>query len=249
MTISPDFSPAATALTAVLGAYLLLGEPLLGRRMYASLARRRAGEPGALVGYFRSALGLWWALAACAVAALLLSPGVAAADLGIAPPDKPAVVVVGVLLSTVIAVTSGRTLRDLDRQGKHVPGRAAIEAMLPGTPRERALAVAFGVTDGICAELVYRGLLIAFGVGVLGLHLYAAAALSVLVYAVAGYYQGRQGLLVFGAFGALLTGLYLATGSLLLPMAMHVVLSVRDLTVLAPPTPSATPLTAPLATK
>ncbi|MFH8292308.1 CPBP family intramembrane glutamic endopeptidase [Streptomyces sp. NPDC018059] len=251
MTISPDFSPAATALTAVLGAYLLLGEPLLGRRMYASLARRRATEPGALVRYFRVVLALWWALAALAAAALLLSPGLAAADLGIALPDKPAAVAVGVLFCAVIAVTSGRALRDLDRQGKHVPGRAAIEAMLPGTPRERALAVAFGVSDGICAEFVYRGLLIAFGVGVLGLHLYAAAALSVLVYAVAGYYQGRQGLLVFAVFGALLSGLYLATGSLLLPVALHVILSVRDLTTLTPPTPSAPPTAsaAPLAAK
>ncbi|AZM52557.1 CPBP family intramembrane metalloprotease [Streptomyces sp. WAC 01529] len=239
MSISPDFSVAATAATAALAAYLLLGEPWAGRRMYASLARRRDGEPRALVRYFTLTLALWWSFAAVAVAALLLSPGVDPADLGIALPERPIYAVAGILILTAIAAASGRNLYDLAERGKHVPGLAAIEAMLPRTAEERRLAIAVAVTDGVCAELVYRGLLIAFGVGALGLPLYAAAALSVLVYALAGFYQGRKGVLVFALFGAVATGLYLGTGSLLLPVAVHTVLAVRDLTLPAPDKPRA----------
>lgn len=234
MTISPDFSAASTAVAAVLTAYLLLGEPWAGRRMYGSLARRRDTEPRALVRYFGLLLALWWAFAALAVAALLLSPGADAADFGLTAPERPVYVVTGILLVGAIAVASGRNFHDLAKRGKNVPGLAAIEAMLPRTAEERRLAIAVAVTDGLCAELVYRGLLIAFGVGVLGLDLYAAAALSVVVYAVAGCYQGRQGVLVFALLGTVLSGLYLATGSLLLPVAVHVFLSVRDLTLPAP---------------
>ncbi|MFF1375191.1 CPBP family intramembrane glutamic endopeptidase [Streptomyces sp. NPDC058308] len=241
MTISPDFSTASTAVTATLAAYLLLGEPWTGRRMYGSLARRRDTEPRALVRYFGLVLVLAWTFAAFAAAALLLSPGTDAADLGLALPERPIYAVAGILICTAIAAASGRNFHDLAERGRNVPGLAAIEAMLPRNPEERRLAIAVAVSDGLCSELVYRGLLIAFGVGALGLDLYVAAALSVLVYAVAGCYQGRQGVLGFALFGAVFTGLYLATGSLLLPVAVHVALSVRDLTLPAPDRPRAAP--------
>ncbi|GHE55321.1 hypothetical protein GCM10018785_25940 [Streptomyces longispororuber] len=234
MTISPDLSAAGTAAGGALAAYLLLGEPWLGRRMYASLARHRDARPRALVRYFTFSIVCWWALAASAVAVLLLSPGTSAADFGLAPPDDAAYTALLVLLFGVVAAVSGRHFHALARQGKHIPGRDAVAAMLPRTAAERRLAVAAAVTDGLCAELLYRGLLIAFGVGALGLPLYAAAAVSVAVYAVAGWYQGGTGVAVFALFGTLLTGLYLATGSLLLPVAVHVMISVRDLTLPAP---------------
>ncbi|MGW7273507.1 CPBP family intramembrane glutamic endopeptidase [Streptomyces sp. NPDC054864] len=234
MTVSPDFSAASTAVTAVLGAYLLLGEPWLGRRLYGSLARRRETEPRALVGYFTFVLAFWALFSALAVAVLLLSPGMAAADLGIAAPASPMSTAVVIVLVAVISVVSGRKMRALAEGGRNVPGLASIQAMLPRTAQERRLAIAVAVTDGICAELVYRGLLIAFGVGVLGLDLYVAAALSALVYAIAGVYQGRSGVIAFGLVGALFAGLYVSTGSLLLPIAVHIALSVRDLTL---PTP------------
>lgn len=239
MTVSPDFSAPATAVAGVLAGHLLLVEPWLGRRMYASLARRRATRPGALVRYFTLSIALWWAFAALAGSVLLLSPGATAADFGLTAPEDPLYVVVVVLLFAVVAVASGRAFHAMARQGKHIPGRAAIEAMLPRTAAERRLAMAAAVTDSLCSELVYRGLLIAFGVGVLGLDLYAAAALALAVYALAGWYQGGSGVLVFALFGALLTGLYLATGSLLLPVAVHAMLSVRDLLIPAPELPRA----------
>ncbi|MEV0322218.1 CPBP family intramembrane glutamic endopeptidase [Streptomyces sp. NPDC050658] len=234
MTISPDFSTASTALTAVLGGYLLLVEPWYGRRVYGSLERRRDTEPRALVRYFTFVLAFWWVFAALAVAALLLSPDMSAADIGIAAPDSPVSAAVVIVLVAAVSVMSGRKMRALAEGGRNVPGLASIQAMLPRTPQERRLAIAVAVTDGVCAELVYRGLLIAFGVGVLGLDLYVAAALSALVYGAAGFYQGRSGVLVFAGVGLVFAGLYVTTGSLLVPVAVHIAMSVRDLTLPVP---------------
>lgn len=234
MTVSPDFSAASTALTAVLGAYLLFVEPWFGRRIYASLARRRDTEPRALVGYFTFVLAFWWVFAALALAALLLSPGMDASDLGVAAPESPVSTAVVIVVIAAISVVSGRKMRALAEGGRNVPGLASIQAMLPRTAQERRLAIAVAVTDGVCAELVYRGLLIAFGVGVLDLNLYVAAALSALVYAGAGFYQGRSGVIAFGCVGAVFAGLYVTTGSLVLPIAVHIALSVRDLTLPVP---------------
>lgn len=244
-SLSPEFSAAATAVTAVLGAYLLLGEPWLGRRLYGSLARRRDTEPRALVGYFTFVLVFWWVLAALALAVLLLSPGMTAADLGIVAPESPVTTVVVIVTMGAVTVVSGRKMRALAAGGRNVPGLASIRAMLPRTAQERRLAIAVAVTDGICAELVYRGLLIAFAVGVLDLDLYVAAALSALVYAVAGMYQGRSGVIAFGLVGALFAGLYVSTGSLLLPIAVHIALSVRDLTLPEPEPVTSFPTYAP----
>ncbi|MGW7071247.1 CPBP family intramembrane glutamic endopeptidase [Streptomyces sp. NPDC054855] len=244
-SLSPEFSAASTVVTAALGAYLLLGEPWLGRRLYGSLARRRDTEPRALVGYFTFVLVFWWVLAALAAAALLLSPGMAAADLGIAAPESPVSTAVVIVLVAAISVMSGRQMRALAEGGRNVPGLASIRAMLPRTAQERRLAIAVAVTDGICAELVYRGLLIAFAVGVLDLNLYVAAALSAFVYAIAGVYQGRSGVIAFGLVGVLFAGLYVSTGSLLLPIAIHVALSMRDLTLPEPEPIGSVPAYAP----
>ncbi|MGW0732194.1 CPBP family intramembrane glutamic endopeptidase [Streptomyces sp. NPDC002851] len=235
MTISPEFSTVSTAVIAALAAYFTFGEPWLGRRMYASLERRRDSEPRALVRYFRSALIMWWALAGLAVTAVLLSPGVSGADLGLRLPDESVYTYMVMALVLVATVAGGVHNRRLVEQDKHVPGRDAVAAMLPRTARERRLAAAVAVTDGVAAEFVYRGLFIAFGVGALGLDLYVAAALSLVIYALAGWYQGRAGVGMFALFGLGTTLLYVFTGSLLLPVVFHLSVTVRDLVFLPAP--------------
>ncbi|WP_156724249.1 CPBP family glutamic-type intramembrane protease [Streptomyces apocyni] len=241
MTISPDFTTAALAVAAVLVAYLAVGEPWLGRRMYGSLERRRDSEPRALVRYYRVVLGIWCALGALAVAVLALSPGAAAGDLGLGAPDDPLFTYALIPVFLVAVGWSGWVFRQKARDGRHIPGLSSISAMLPRTPGEHRYAVAVGLADGVIGEFVYRGLLIALGVGVLGLNVYVAAALALAVYALAGLYQGRKGVLLFAFFGAVATLLYLQTGSLLLPVVFHAAIAVRDLVMTQDPerTPSA----------
>ncbi|MEU6389868.1 CPBP family glutamic-type intramembrane protease [Streptomyces sp. NPDC046939] len=230
--ISPHLTTASVVTAAAVTLYLAAGEPFVGRRMYASLARRRDSEPAALVRYFRATLGFWAVLVALCGAVYALSPGLTAADLGLVAGDGP-VAATGFTGALLAAVALGkRRMRAPAGDGKHVRGLDAVSAMLPRTRRERGYAVAVALVDAIGSELLYRGLLIAFGVGALGLHVYVAAALAVLVYAGAGLYQGRSGVRAFALFGGLCTALYLLTGSLLLPVAVHALLSLRDLVVL-----------------
>ncbi|MFP3990481.1 CPBP family intramembrane glutamic endopeptidase [Streptomyces sp. E11-3] len=235
MTISPDFTAVSLAVAAVLVAYLAVGEPWLGRRMYASLERSRDGEPRALVRYYRVVLGVWCALGALAVAVLALSPDAAASDLGLGAPDDSLFTYLLIPVFLVAIAWSGRVFQQKARDGRHIPGLSSIGAMLPRTRGERRYAVALGVADGVVGEFIYRGLLIALGVGVLGLDLYVAAALSLAVYALAGLYQGSKGMLLFAFFGAVSTMLYLQTGSLLLPVVFHAAIAIRDLVMTQDP--------------
>ena len=58
-------------------------------------------------------------------------------------------------------------------------------------------------------------------------------------FGLAHWYQGRLGMLTTGAAGAVLTQLYLTTGSLLLPMVLHVLIDLRLLLDRPAPAPSA----------
>ncbi len=87
----------------------------------------------------------------------------------------------------------------------------------------------------MCEELLYRGLFVAAGVGIFGLPLWAAALLSGVVFLVAHVYQGATALIGIAAVTALLTVLYVESGSLLLPIVVHVLLDVRGLLLVPPP--------------
>lgn len=231
-TISPEFATASTIITAALATYLAVGEPWLGRRMFASLKARRDSEPQALIRYYLLGVACWAGFAALALLAFALSDGFAAADLGFGAPEQPGYAVFFGALFVVLALATGRSFHKMAVEGKHVPGLDTLDAMLPRTERERRYAAGMAVASGICAELVYRGLLIAFGVGVLGLNLYVAAGISLVIYAAAGWYQGGKGVLLFGLYGGLMTGLYLVTGSLAVPIVANVALALQDLVLI-----------------
>ncbi|MDG4861550.1 CPBP family intramembrane metalloprotease [Streptomyces sp. T-3] len=231
-TVSPEFTTASTLISAALATYLVLGEPWLGRRMFASLKARRDGEPRALLRYYRFGTAFWAGFAALALLAFALSDGFQAADLGFGAPERPWFAAFLAAVLVFVALATGRSFHKMAREGKHVPGLGTLDAMLPRTGRERRYAAVTAVVSGVGTELVYRGLLIAFGVGVLGLNLYVAAAGSLVIYAAAGWYQGREGVLLFALYGALMTGLYFLTGSLVVPIVANVALCLRDLVLI-----------------
>ncbi|MQA96540.1 MAG: hypothetical protein GEV11_18530 [Streptosporangiales bacterium] len=76
----------------------------------------------------------------------------------------------------------------------------------------------------------------------LGLGVIPAAVVSTVVYGLAFLYQGARRIPVGMLFGALLTAVYVLTGSMLLPVALAVVITCRDLLSLpAPAAPAAEP--------
>lgn len=109
----------------------------------------------------------------------------------------------------------------------------AIDYLMPRTRTEIALFAGVSVTAGVCEEILFRGLLF---------HCLQAAPFSLAplptllvgsaLFGLAHMGQGFKGVLVTGAAGLFLGGLYMVTGSLLLPIAVHILIDLRA-TVLA----------------
>jgi len=102
-----------------------------------------------------------------------------------------------------------------------------IATLIPTTGRERLIFAAVAISAGICEEIVFRGWLLYFlhaPIGITGSMLVLFAA---LLFGLCHIYQGPTG--VFGATGAgvLLTGVYVVTGTLLVPIVLHALIDLR----------------------
>lgn len=249
----PQFSLAGTLLTVLLLLFAAFGEPLLGRFAFARLARSRHDGGRALRRLYAVTMAthaLWGLLV---LVVLLLSPGLGAGDLGLRVPGAWGPIAggaVGGLLALAVLwiLTNGLPFRRPGRGRKggrkgsgHRGSRASAAPaalpeparhpqglLVPRTTVERLLAGGAAVTGGVFGELLYRGLFITL-VAAMGVPLWIAAVLSVLLFSVAHVYQGWWGLVSAGASGALFTILYLGTESLWVPMAVHVALNLRSL--------------------
>ncbi|MER6626051.1 CPBP family intramembrane glutamic endopeptidase, partial [Streptomyces sp. NPDC000931] len=242
----PQFSLAGTLLTVLLLFFAAFGEPLLGRRAFAWLSRRENGDERALGLLYAvtMAIHVLWGLLILAV--LLLSPELNLVDLGLRVPDAFGPIVGAAIGGAVALAAFWVLVNGLPTRGRkgHRGRRSAPKPMtlpepgrrqyllLPRTGRERALAARMAVTGGVFGELLYRGLFITL-VASMGAPLWIAAVLSVLLFSLAHAYQGWWGLLSAGFSGTLFTVLYLGTGSLVVPVLVHVALNLRS--VVFPP--------------
>jgi membrane protease YdiL (CAAX protease family) len=101
---------------------------------------------------------------------------------------------------------------------------------LPSSPAERRWFVAVAVSAGVCEEVLYRGFLLRY----LTAHAPAlggtgAVLVAALMFAVAHTYQGVTGVVATGLMALGFTALFVASGSLWLPMLMHVLVDLRVL--------------------
>ncbi|PDP88401.1 CPBP family intramembrane metalloprotease [Glycomyces fuscus] len=224
-----EFSALGLGLAALVVLYLLAVEPWWGRSAYARLERVRDTDPGALLRLFGTSALVWWGLTAVVVLTVAVSPGLRPADVGFAVPaagmGQTLATMTGMLVAIVVVLVLLR-VSGLDR--RLLAGQRAVSAILPRDRRERWAAAGASVTAGVCEEVVFRGLLIALGVS-LGLDVTVAAGISLGLFAVAHLYQGRTGVLLVTLVGLVLTNLYLSTGSLLLPVFLHVLIDLRAL--------------------
>jgi len=108
-----------------------------------------------------------------------------------------------------------------------------LNFILPGTAEERRWFVLVAITAGVCEEILYRGFLIQYFRELpVHLGLLAALILSACVFGIAHLYQGIVGIVQTAIVGALFGVLFLATGSLLLPMILHALIDLRILLIL-----------------
>lgn len=101
-------------------------------------------------------------------------------------------------------------------------------ALLPRTPRELAWGVLLSVNAGVSEEVFFR-LAVPFLVARVTGNAVLGCAAGALLFAAAHRYQGWVGVAATFAAGALLTLVYLVTGSLPATIAVHVVIDLNAL--------------------
>lgn len=235
----------ATIAIVVLVLWLLIAEPLLGRRshrrMLHALDRQ---EPHARQRFFLQWIWQGWLLVAITAAIEFGVVGWSGAQLGLRWPKGDAAMPLGMIVGVAAAMLAGVSLGAVaarragakqNRTTTPVAGGQAVLRMLPRTKDERWAFAALAVTAGIGEEFVWRG----FGLAALE-HVWPTllpalyVALLAIPFGWAHLYQGWSGVLVTGVLGAVMAGLYLASGSLLLPMLLHVLIDLRALLIPVP---------------
>lgn len=87
------------------------------------------------------------------------------------------------------------------------------------------------INAGINEELLFR-LVLPLSVYALSGNLALAFAVPLIAFGVGHLYQGIGGVIATGIVGALMLGLYLATGSLLIAMAVHALIDLRGVVLI-----------------
>jgi membrane protease YdiL (CAAX protease family) len=223
------------------------------RRLKQEIAR---GDTGARIRIYQNALAFEWISALLALAALgfnwsLLKP--ASLDLDnmelMQSISRGGAFVNGLLggvLAGVIAGTLGMLvarIRANRRGASGVPNKAKpawrkllpdFSALLPVTMHERLLWAAVAISAGVCEEIVFRGWLLATLHGKVGLAGTGLILVAAIVFGLAHAYQGISGILLTAFAGAFFCILYVATGSLLIPILLHSLIDLRFALMPAP---------------
>lgn len=112
---------------------------------------------------------------------------------------------------------------------------SGLSFFLPRTSEERLWFALVSISAGVCEEILFRGFLIRyFQAGPYHLGLALAVVVSCLFFGTAHLYQGLVGVLQTAFLGLVFAALFLATGSLALPILAHVATDLKILFILRP---------------
>lgn len=246
--LAPRFGVLDTLVTSALVGYLVLVEPVRMRRRLRRLIAQRDTDPRGLWRYYRATCTAYFVGTALVGLAVVVAPGLDRQDVGLVLPNGPSAreaITVGAYVTVLVLFGAWRFRRALNGgRARQVPGIGTLAQMTPRTAGERVGAVGLAVCAGVGEELVFRGLFIAAGIGLVGLSPLLSAVVSGLLFVLAHSYQGARGMLGVAVVTVLFTQAYFASRSLLLPMFVHALFDVRVLLVLPPPRPVAAHLAA-----
>jgi uncharacterized protein len=110
-------------------------------------------------------------------------------------------------------------------------------ALIPVTTRERLVWLLVAVSAGVCEEVVFRGWLLSTLHGPLRLNGTLLVLVAAVIFGLAHIYQRITGVLLATLAGILFCALYVATGSLLVPILLHAVVDARFALLPAPRNP------------
>ncbi|PJJ71449.1 CAAX prenyl protease-like protein [Diaminobutyricimonas aerilata] len=131
-----------------------------------------------------------------------------------------------VVLAGLIAVTVV-----VGRSATEIPALGDVAALIPRNRAELWYGAGLSLNAGVVEELLFRLALPALLFAVLGNGPLAFALASVL-FGLLHLYQGAAGMAGATVLGLVMSALYVATGSILVPMALHAVIDLRSLVLL-----------------
>lgn len=208
----------------------LVGFPLWD--LWEARELKQASRPGAKsASYIRFILGLW-------ITALLVLSVISLPELLVPPQDKipfvprfssdaKTALVLGLVLGFVL---QGIALLHPSTRKRLLAQCDAVDYLLPRTNAEMMLFAGVAVSAGICEEIIYRGFLIRYlQAAPFGLAVGSSLLLSAALFGLAHAGQGAKGMVSAALGGLLLGGIYVASGSLVLPILLHVAMDLRAL--------------------
>lgn len=217
----------------LLAAYAVVAAPSLGRIWYEKARRRiAAGVRGAKVRLYREIVVEQ--IITTGLVLLLWRSGLSATSLGLVAPRSWLWTMTA--LFTIVGLLAWSSLLLRPKAAKiREKVRDRIGVLLPDTHQERFWFGAVSVGAGVSEELVFRGfLLVYFSFYLPHLNTAEKVLLTSLVFGFAHIYQGWKGVVGAGILGLVLAGLYLTTGSLLLPVVIHAAADYRALLIFPP---------------
>ena len=200
---------------------------------------KRSTDPDKKIGLYRMTLAWLWIMTA---AAWLLVPLQTLFHIHL--DNAPAVsklqgpFATGILIGVLGGIVAGTVIHVVQIR-RHPEARTKLQRQLekasiylPQTARERRWFVAVAVSAGICEEILYRGFLIHYLYN-LTWHVgfWVAFAVSCVAFGLAHVYQGLFGIGQTAAMGFLFGVLFVATGSLLTPILLHILIDLRVLLI------------------
>jgi uncharacterized protein len=212
----------------------VLADPWLSYVLYRRARKRiEAGVPNARVQFYRGAVAAQ-VISAGLILAYWRCARIPAVSLGLVAPRSWAWTMIALLVMVgALAWSSLRLRPKAAKIRQRVQGH--LGALLPDSHSERSWWVAVSAGAGLSEELGYRGfLLFYFSVYAPHSNLLERVLLTSLVFGLAHIYQGWAGAVGASILGLVFAGLYLMTGSLLLPMVIHAAVDSRILLMFPP---------------
>jgi uncharacterized protein len=195
--------------------------PWRGRAKLQHLLAKPHVEPAERISLYRSTIAFQW-LATAVAARRAWAHGFTAAQLGLAMPQRLAVIVIATLGAALIVTLQWLNLRRMGRSASPLrrPLQALAERILPQSTKELIPFLALSVTAGLCEEFLYRGFAMA-ALSRAGLPVGVVILVSSVIFGLAHLYQGRPGFVSTMVLGLLFGASRAALGSLVPAVAWH----------------------------